>query len=87
MGYVSSNSHRGHDMGRVWFNRSKNGRLRALSAVTLIFLIGRPDGALAQHLGRGIDDNISVWRVVATLLVCVVVAAVAALVLRHRLAT
>jgi len=43
------------------------------------------NSALAQRLGQGPDDGISVWRVVATLLVCVAVAVAAALALKHRM--
>ncbi len=40
--------------------------------------------ALAQKLGQGADDDISVWRVVAALLLCLVLAVAGAFALRAR---
>jgi flagellar biogenesis protein FliO len=41
--------------------------------------------ALAQTLGQGGDDGVSLWRVIAALLLCIVLGVVAAFVLRTRL--
>jgi hypothetical protein len=73
-------------MDRQRADGPKDWRCGAISAAAFIFWVGPRDGALAQQLGQGIDDNISVWRVVATLLVCLIVAVGAALVLKRRLA-
>ncbi len=68
------------DVQRCWK------RFLARSAFILGSCMGLADDAFAQQLGQGIDDGISVWRVVAMLLACMVVAVIAALVLKHRMA-
>jgi hypothetical protein len=52
------------------------------TAVTLVVLTTT---ATAQTIGRADDDGVSVWRVLAALVLCVVLAVAAALILRARL--
>jgi flagellar protein FliO/FliZ len=54
---------------------------RALASLLLVTLFSQI--CLAQNLGRGVDDGISIWRVVAALLVCMGVAVGAAFLLRR----
>jgi hypothetical protein len=85
MACVSSNLHRVHDTGHeaVSPGRRDPGSIWAVAAFLLFMSLS--DSALAQHLGQGPDDGISIWRVVATLLACVAVAVAAALALKHRM--
>jgi hypothetical protein len=59
-------------------------RLGRLS-LFLFFFLAPAGEALAQHLGQGVDDGISFWRVFAALVVCVGIAVAAALFLKHRM--
>jgi hypothetical protein len=64
----------------------KRGRHGAVRAAILVVCMGHAQSALAQRLGQGIDDGISVWRTVGALLICVAVVVAAALFLKHRMA-
>jgi flagellar biogenesis protein FliO len=59
-------------------------RLARALAVACCFL-AQIQTTVAQTLGRGAEDDISVWRIVGAFLVCVLLAGAGALVLRHRL--
>lgn len=63
---------------RQKFFRWVGGVLASLLLVTLFSQI-----CLAQNLGKGMDDGISIWRVAAALLVCVGVAVCAAFLLKR----
>lgn len=63
--------------GRVWRRRATIG-----AAAPFFFLLSNP--VLAQTLGQGADDDISVWRILAALALCIVLAVAGAFVLRSR---
>lgn len=52
--------------------------------VSVFALVMTP--SLAQHLGQNADDGISVWRVVAALIVCLGLAVAIPFALKYRLA-
>ena len=56
----------------------------AVAAVAAIAIIVGPATALAQTLGQGSDDEISLWRVGGALLLCLVLAVAAIFALRAR---
>lgn len=58
------------------------GRAAKISAFVLCCLLSTP--LLAQTLGKGTDDGISIGRVAAALIFCLILAAAAALLLRAR---
>lgn len=53
-------------------------------AAAILLLMACTQPAIAQHFGQGMDDGISVWRIVAALLLCSGIAVVAALFLKFR---
>jgi hypothetical protein len=53
---------------------------RLVPAFALLWLSAMP--AFAQKLGQGADDDVSVWRVLAALLLCMVLAIAGAFMLR-----
>lgn len=56
---------------------------RLLPAVGVVVpLMFSSGAAVAQRLGQGADDDVSVWRVVAALLLCMVLAVVGAFILK-----
>lgn len=55
------------------------------AAAFMLFFAGWPSSAVAEHLGQGVDEGTSLWRVAGALLVCVAVAIVAALLLKRRM--
>jgi hypothetical protein len=54
-------------------------------AAVLVCSLMSTEVAFAQQLGRGVDDGISTWRVIAALAVCAAVALGAALVMKRRM--
>lgn len=56
--------------------------LRRVSAPVFVMLSAQP--ALAQTLGQGADTDISVWRIVASLILCGLLAVGGAFVLKAR---
>jgi flagellar biogenesis protein FliO len=56
---------------------------RALLALIVFAVSWQP--ALAQRLGQGADDGVSMWRVVVALLLCLALAVFAAYALRTRM--
>jgi flagellar biogenesis protein FliO len=57
--------------------------LRAFCTAAALFAAGTQT-ALAQTLGQGLDDDISLWRVAGSLLLCAGLAVAGAFVLRAR---
>lgn len=57
----------------------------ALLSLGIFFMLTGP--AAAQHLGRAADDDVSMWRVFAALLLCLMLAVGGAFVLRMRFGT
>lgn len=64
---------------RVWRRRAAIG-----AAVPFFFLLSNP--VLAQTLGQGAADDISIWRILAALALCLVLAVVGAFALKSRMA-
>jgi hypothetical protein len=60
-------------------------RLGKLGAWFLAIYLAAGNNAWAQQLGRGGDDGIPLWRIIAALAVCASVAVAAALILKHRM--
>jgi hypothetical protein len=65
--------------------QGRAGRVWSRVAAGLACCLMSTEGAWAQHLGQGMDDGISVWRVVAASIVCALVAIGAALVMKRRM--
>jgi len=57
---------------------------RTLLAGAMLVALCAPHAALAQKLGQGGDDGISLWRVMAALLLCLALAVAGALALKAR---
>lgn len=65
-------------------NYSRTFSFRWICLAASFALFALTDPALAQTLGRGSDDGISIWRVILALVVCLTLAVMAAVGLKYK---